>query len=146
MLENYRAIAAQMEHADRIHFLGIISEPVKAGLLDASDIYCQPSLWQEACPLAVLEAMSKRLPLVTSDTGGLPELVIRDVTGLLVPAGSSVALEGALEKLIQDESLRARLAQAGWEKVRNEHRLEQVVTTYVSILTGKRQIQDGGYA
>jgi glycosyltransferase involved in cell wall biosynthesis len=146
MLENYRAIAAQMEHADRIHFPGIISEPVKAGLLDASDIYCQPSLWQEACPLAVLEAMSKRLPLVASDTGGLPELVVRDVTGLLVPAGSSVALEGALERLIQDEALRARLAQAGWERVRNEHRLEQVVTTYVSILTGKRQIQDGGYA
>ncbi len=146
MLDSYRATASRMDHSGRIHFPGIISEPVKAGVLDASDIYCQPSLWQEACPLAVLEAMSKGLPVVASDTGGLPELVIPGVTGLLTPVGSSVALEAAIEELIQDEALRTRLAKAGLDKVQHEHRLEHVIATYTRILTGKLTIEDGGYA
>lgn len=141
MLETYRKIASGMDHADRVHFPGIISEPVKAGLLDATDVYCQPSLWQEASPLSVLEAMSKCLPVVASNSGGLPELVIDGVTGLLVPPGDSAALERELEKLITDEVLRKRLAEAGRKKVETEHRIESMVARYVSILTGAETIQ-----
>jgi glycosyltransferase involved in cell wall biosynthesis len=144
-LEEYRASAAQMLHGDRIHFPGIISEPVKAGVLDATDIYCQPSLWQEASGLAVLEAMSKSIPVVASDIGGLPENVIRDVTGLLAQPDNSNALETALENLIGDSVLRERLGLAGLEKVRAEHQIDHIVAAYADILTGKQQIVDGGY-
>jgi glycosyltransferase involved in cell wall biosynthesis len=142
MLEKYRGIAAQMEHGTRVHFPGIISEPVRAGVLDAGDIYCQPSLWQEAAPLAVLEAMSKCLPVVASKTGGLPEMVIHDVTGVLVPPGQSDQLERELENLIENQELRHKLGMAGREKIEAEHRLEGMVARYVGILTGNRPLED----
>lgn len=141
MLERYREIASAMEHGERVHFPGIISEPVKAGVLDASDIYCQPSLWQEASGLAVLEAMSKCLPVVASDTGGLPENVLCGVTGLLVPPNRSDVLEAELERLIDDEDLRKKLGKAGRMKVLAEHRLEDTITRYVEVLTGSRSIR-----
>jgi glycosyltransferase involved in cell wall biosynthesis len=142
MLEEYRKTAAQMVDADRIHFPGIVNEPVKAGVLDAADIYCQPSLWQEAAPLAVLEAMSKSLPVVASRTGGLPEMVLHDVTGVLVPSGDARELEHQLELLIDDQELRHRLGTAGRNRVEAEHRLEDMVARYISVFTGARSLQD----
>lgn len=135
LLEDYRAQAAQMESGDRVHFLGIINEPVNAGVFDATDIYCQPSLWQEASGLAVLEAMSKRVPVVASNLGGLPENITQGTTGLLVPSNESKALENALEQLINDRDLRIRLGAAGRHKVEADHRLEDMVDRYVALIT-----------
>jgi glycosyltransferase involved in cell wall biosynthesis len=76
-----------------------------------------PSVWEENCPMVVLEAQAAGLPVVGTDRGGLPELVADGVHGLLVPAGDPVALRDGLERLAADAELARRLGAAGRERV-----------------------------
>ena len=136
MLETYRELARTLGIAERVVFPGLLSDPVALGVFDATDISCQPSLWQEANPLAVLEAMSMKLPVVGSNLGGMPEIIKDGQTGLLFPAGDVAALRQKLEALIADPELRVRMGEAGRERVLEHHRIERVVSRYAEILTG----------
>jgi glycosyltransferase involved in cell wall biosynthesis len=62
---------------------------------------------------SVLEAMASGTPVVATASGGIPEFVDDGVTGLLVPPADETALAGALDRLLGDAGLRARLAEAG---------------------------------
>jgi glycosyltransferase involved in cell wall biosynthesis len=56
--------------------------------------------------------MAAGTPIVASDTGGIPELIRHEETGLLVPPRDAQALAAAIERLHGDEALRRRLAEA----------------------------------
>jgi glycosyltransferase involved in cell wall biosynthesis len=66
----------------------------------------------------LLEAQSQRLACVSTWVSGVPELIEDGETGLLVPPGDRAALGAALERLIRDPGLRARLAAAGEARTR----------------------------
>jgi len=76
-----------------------------------------PSITPDAFPTVALEAMKAAVPVVASRVGGLPESVVENETGVLVPPGDAVALAGALERLMDDPALRERLGAAGRERV-----------------------------
>ena len=81
-----------------------------------SHIVTLPSLG-EGVPTALLEAAACGRPIVTTDVAGCRDVVNHGRNGLLVPANDPVALAEALEYLIQDHSLRARMGAAGREIV-----------------------------
>lgn len=76
-----------------------------------------PSLWPEPSGLVALEAMAMGKPVVASRTGGLPEIIVHGETGLLVDRGDIEDLRRALELLIADPMLRARLGETGRRRV-----------------------------
>ncbi len=80
--------------------------------LAAADIAVVPS-HVEPLGNATLEAMSHGLPVIGAHVGGIPEMVIHEETGLLVPAKSPVPLAAAMERLLKDVSLRQSLGAAG---------------------------------
>ena len=135
-LPRYREIVKELKVEDAITFTGLLNNPTQVGVFDASDIYCQPSLWQEASGLAVLEAMSVKLPVVASNTGGLPEVVVDGRSGILVPVGGTLEICAALERLLVDSDLRRRLGDAGYRSILNEHRIEDTVRKYVQVFLG----------
>ena len=94
-------------------------------LLAASDIFVLSSR-SEGLPLSILEAMAAGLPVVATTVGGVPELVLEGETGLLVPPGDPQALAGAIERLLDDSTLRGRLGAAG--RIRVEERFDLVST------------------
>jgi glycosyltransferase involved in cell wall biosynthesis len=73
---------------------------------------------RDGLPNVLMEAQSQRLPVVATNLAGIPELVIDGETGLLVPADDACALAQAIERLVRDPALRARLAEAGYARVR----------------------------
>lgn len=77
----------------------------------AMDVLIQPSLPTsgESMPLSMLEALQHGVPVIASRTGGIPEIIRHGSNGLLVAPGDEVALARALERFLQDTSLRARL-------------------------------------
>src|ERR671936_2851919 len=79
--------------------------------------FAAPSL-HEGFPLAALEAMASGLPIVASDTGGLPEMVDDGRTGFLVPVGDAEALAQRLALLLSDDQLCGRMSSASRERVR----------------------------
>jgi glycosyltransferase involved in cell wall biosynthesis len=139
-LPRYRKLAIELGIEAYVTFTGLLSNPTKLGVFDASDIYCQPSLWQEASSLAVLEAMSVKLPVIASNTGGLPENVEDGRSGILVPVGDSEAICAALEKLLGDPDLRRSMGEVGYRLILKEHRIEETARKYVDVFTGESHI------
>jgi len=72
------------------------------------DIYVLPS-YNEGLPMAILEAASHGLPIVSTPVGGIPEVIEDGVNGFLITPGDIGALEDRLLKLIDDGSLRKRM-------------------------------------
>lgn len=68
-------------------------------ILDQADILVLPSLANECLPFVILEAMAHRLPVVSTDVAGIPEMVLDGDTGLVVPPGDAEALAAALARL-----------------------------------------------
>ena len=77
-------------------------------LFAEADIFVFPTR-ADCLPQAVLEAMAARLPVITTPVAAIPEAVIDNETGKLVPVGDEKALALALEHLLTDQSLRLRL-------------------------------------
>jgi glycosyltransferase involved in cell wall biosynthesis len=81
--------------------------------------------------------MSAKLPVVASNTGGLPEIVQDGVSGVLVPVGGSAEICAALEKLLADGDLRRRMGEAGHQWTLNNHRIDETARKYVDIFLGE---------
>ena len=77
--------------------------------------------WTEGVPQVLFEAFAAGLPVVATAVGGVPE--VADGRALLIPPGDADAAAAGLRRLAGDESLRARLVEAGLEAAR-EHSAE----------------------
>lgn len=85
-------------------------------LLAAADVFVLSSR-SEGMPVSILEAMAAGLPIVASDVGGVPELVVEGETGLLTAPADDAALAGALARLLADPDLRRGMGAAGRARV-----------------------------
>jgi glycosyltransferase involved in cell wall biosynthesis len=104
-----------------VDVLGPLPPAVVAAELQAAAVAVLPAVWEENCPMAVLEAAAAGVPVVASAIGGIPELVDDGRTGLLVPPGDTAALATALTRLVARPEEAAALGRAGWARVRERH-------------------------
>lgn len=95
--------------ADRVSFHGYVPDPFPK-LVDA-DCYVLSSS-TEGFSLAIVEAMLSGVPIVATRCGGPQEILSDERTGLLVPTGDPAALAMAIERVLRDTNLGARLAEA----------------------------------
>ena len=132
------------ELRDKIRELDIEGHVLLTGFRDDSetlmkefDIFCLPSL-SEGLSSAILVAMASSLPVVATQVGGIPELVVDGETGLLVPANDARQLAAALGQVLESQSLRRRLGQAGRRRVEQEfmlqRKLDETEQLYLSLL------------
>ena len=76
----------------------------------------EPSGAMDNLPTVIMEAMAAGLPVVSTQIGGIPEMVVESETGLLVSPNDPSALAGAIEKLLVDPALAKEFGQAGYER------------------------------
>lgn len=88
-------------------------------LLRCADMFVLPS-YAEGLPIALLEAMALGKPGISTSVNGIPEAIIHEKTGLLVPPDDGHSLALAIEKLYLDEELRNQYAEAGRAHVLKE--------------------------
>ncbi|MDT4965898.1 MAG: hypothetical protein QOJ64_635 [Acidobacteriota bacterium] len=105
-LRALEALAAGLGIEDRVHFVGWVDDT--AALLAALDVYVSASR-TESFGLATVEAMASGLPIVATATEGAKEILEDDSTGMIVPVGDAEGMAGSLLRLLEDQSLRARL-------------------------------------
>lgn len=91
---------------EHVHFLGIINDVNR--VLNNSDVFVMCSM-DEAFGLAITEAMATGLPVIVTETGGMPEQVIHNVNGIVVPPNDPASLAEAIVNILKSESERARL-------------------------------------
>ena len=136
-----RRQAAELGLQDRVTFLGYRADV--AALLAASDICVLPSLY-EGLPLAVLEAMAARKPVVATHIGGTTEAITSGETGLLVPPADPAALAQSIRTLLSDPALAANLSAAGYAHVRDSfsaaRMVQQVTGVYTELLAARDRL------
>jgi glycosyltransferase involved in cell wall biosynthesis len=104
--------AAHLGIADAVRFTGWVGPSGKRALLESAAVFVLPS-YEEAMPLALLEAMAAGVPVVATPVGGAPEVVVDGVSGFLAAPGDATTLQRVLRKLLMDRSLAARIGVAG---------------------------------
>jgi glycogen(starch) synthase len=102
-------LAERLGIADRVHVTGFVDHKQVPGVLASADLLVLPSLYEELGTVLV-EALQAGIPVVASRVGGIPEVVEHGVTGLLVEPGQPDALAAAIDTVLGDAPLAARLA------------------------------------
>jgi glycosyltransferase involved in cell wall biosynthesis len=119
-----RALSDELGLGGRAHFVGEVTDP--GALYAGLDLFALASR-EEGWGLVVAEAGYTGLACVVTRVGGVPELVLDEETGLIVPPEDSDALATALQRLLDDAALRARMGAAAQARVRRDFTLEGMV-------------------
>ena len=114
-VDRLRARTAELGVADRVRFLGHRSDV--PSVMAACDVVVHASTEPEPFGRVILEAMALGRPVIAARAGGPGEFVREGVDGLLTPPGDAAALAEALDRLLADADLRARLGTGGREGV-----------------------------
>jgi glycosyltransferase involved in cell wall biosynthesis len=107
----YRGAARRLRVERRVEWLGRLDAAGIARELRAADVFAYPSHVDNS-PNAVVEAMLVGTPTVAMRVGGIPTILEEGTEGLLVPRGDAAALADAVQRLISDRTLAARLGAA----------------------------------
>jgi len=118
------AEAAERGLGQRVFFAGERRDIPE--ILSALDLFVLPSV-TEGFPLTLLEAMAAGKPVVATTAGGIPEAVVDQRTGLLVPPRDAQALAWAIATLLVDRNQAARFGLAGRERVLERFTVEVMI-------------------
>ncbi len=120
-------MARELGITQLVHGVGAQEEVVP--LLSISDVFLLPSA-QESFGLAALEAMACEVPVVASRVGGLPEVIEDGVSGFLHAPEAIDEMAASAVRLLKDQALHDRMAQAACRRVRELFCVERVVPMY----------------
>lgn len=99
---------------NEVYFLGQLSSKDISNVLKSIDINLLPS-FQEVCPMSIIEAMAMGKPSIATAVGGIPEIIINNYNGFLIPIGDSKALANKIREIMDNPSLYASLAKHSFE-------------------------------
>ena len=117
--------------ADVVSFEGRKLQEEVRELLGKATIFCLPSIitengGREGIPVALMEAMAMELPVVSTKTVGIPELIEHQENGVLIPPKDSRALADTLTMLLADKDLRTQMGAAARKKVIREFNIANI--------------------
>ena len=113
-----KTLASHLGIADKVFFVGRVPHMKVPNELDKLDIYVALSRREsESFGVAIIEAGAAARPVVVSDAGGLPEVVMDGKTGLIVPRDNPQMAADAILRLVRNRDLRIQLAENGQKHV-----------------------------
>ena len=122
-------LANDLDIANSVRFLGFQQDIPR--LLYAADGFVLTSR-SEAMPMALLEAALAGLVLVSSEVGGIPEIIHRDESGFLFPAGDASALARRMNEALEHRGRSSAFAERAKRLVETHHSLDSVLEAYLS--------------
>lgn len=142
-LGRLKALAVRLGIGDRITFTGMVEPSRVAGLLRQANVLALPNpasaiSTRFTSPLKLFEYMAAGRPIVATDLPSIREVLRHEVNALLVAPGDAAAMAGAIERLIADPGLGARLAAAALDAApeyswsRRAERLERLLTDVIA--------------
>ena len=103
-------------------YAGCLYGDNKARIFNDSDIFVFPTFYENECfPLVLLEAMSHHLPIVTTDEGGIPDMVEDGKNGLICEKNDPESLAECIIRLLQDEAMRNEMGAAGYALLKSHY-------------------------
>lgn len=115
-LQRVKESIANKKYKDNIILLGWIDKVKREEVLKKSLIFTLPS-YNEGMPMAILEAMSYGIPVVVTDVGGIPSVVINKENGYLITPGDKENLKLSILDLLKNRDERERISNNNYEKI-----------------------------
>jgi glycosyltransferase involved in cell wall biosynthesis len=115
-----KKLAQDLKIADQVVFLGQVHPDEIPKLLTRAHIFVRPSC-SEGLGSSFLEAMAAGLPVIGTPVGGIPDFLKDGETGLFCEPGNPKSIAAAIKRLLDDASLRERLAINGQKLVREKY-------------------------
>ena len=129
--------AAQAAGLDAIViFEGAVNQDEILKIYREADIFVLAS-FAEGLPVVLMEAMAMEVPCISTYVAGIPELIRNEVDGILVMPSDDRALAAAIERLMLDPDLRARLGVAGRQRVMEKYDLNSNVARLAQLFTSR---------
>lgn len=116
-----------------VKFEGWVSGEKKVELLNNADVFILPS-YTEGLPISILEAMSYRLPVISTPVGGIPEVIKDGENGFLFTPGDKDALYNAINNLVADKNQREDMGEKSYKRVQ-QHFPDKVAEILENIYT-----------
>ncbi|UTB32993.1 MAG: glycosyltransferase family 4 protein [Methanobacterium sp. ERen5] len=112
--------AKQLKISEDVIFTGFVDDDEKPLYYKAADVFCLPSTnLAESFGIVNLEAMAAGIPIVSSNLGGIPDIVKNGENGLLSEPHDVKMLAENLIKLLENDSLRSEIGKTGLKLVNN---------------------------
>ncbi|RLJ03745.1 MAG: hypothetical protein DRP08_03090 [Candidatus Aenigmatarchaeota archaeon] len=126
-------ICQQLKITENVIFYGFIGDKEKLKqLFREADMFVLPSK-SEGIPKVLLEAMAYGVPILTTNVGGIPDIIEDGVNGLLIPPGSPGGLVKGMAKILFDAKLRQKLIDGGYHFIK-EHTKEKQAKEIIEYL------------
>jgi glycosyltransferase involved in cell wall biosynthesis len=115
-------------------------------LFDQTSVFIFPSLWPETLGIVGIEALSRGVPVVASDVGGVREWCHNGETGYVVPPKDATAIASRVQRLLSDEQQLRAFGERGIELIRKkfhpQHHVDRLVSHYERALTADQTSVD----
>jgi L-malate glycosyltransferase len=135
-LRDWTELVARIAVSERVHFLGLRNDVEQ--LMAASSVVVVPSEYEEAFGLAAVEAMASARPVVVARSGAMPELV--GDAGIVVEKRDPVGLAVAINRLLDDARLAARLGAAGRARAEERFGMDRFVERTLELYDRMRAV------
>ena len=127
-----------------IKFLGWLKDSEKVEVLRQASVFCLPS-YGEGVPMAMLEAMSYKIPVVVTPVGGIHDVITDNWNGLFVTSGRIDEIAAAVVRVLTNPVLSKSLAEKAHETVRNQFSPDivskKICSLYDNLIGNKDQVQ-----
>jgi glycosyltransferase involved in cell wall biosynthesis len=129
---------------DIIEFIGWISGKEKTEVLNNSDVFILPS-YHEGLPISILESMSYGKVIISTNVGGIPEIVKNKVNGLLISPGNLDQIEKALNYFLENPELIKEYGAVSEQIVQKylpHSVLKELEDIYISVLSNEKEFPE----
>jgi glycosyltransferase involved in cell wall biosynthesis len=121
--------------ADRVSLLPLMSQQQLSRYYRESDVFVLPSV-DEGFGLVLVEAQLCLTPVIGADSGGIPDIIESEETGLLFPPGNAQALAGSIKRILTEKELAKKLASNAYQQARASFSPDSIAGAFVSIYDG----------
>jgi len=127
---------------DQLQYYGFLPYGKVLKIFQMADIVVVPSIWPEALGRVNLEAMALGKPVIATNVGGIPEIITHGKDGILVDPNDPKEIESALNKLINDKTLRLRIGSEGRKTIEKRYNeaviCDQTIDVYNQVIRNFR--------
>lgn len=141
-----RTLIAELALGNQVRLVGPKSQDDVIAAYRRAAVFALPCVVgadgnRDGLPTVLLEAMAMRVPAVSTDVTGVPEIINPDVTGLLTPQNNAATLAAALARLLADAALRERMGDAARDAVAQKFDLQKNVAVLRDWITASPSLR-----
>ncbi|MCE1248038.1 MAG: glycosyltransferase family 4 protein [Firmicutes bacterium] len=137
--KNLEAMAKDTQNGGKIIFAGKRND--MANIMKSIDLMVVPSIWEEPFGLVNVESMYSGIPVIATRTGGIPEIITHNETGILIPPKNEKAIAEAVINLLENKELYNNIKTAAKEKASeyfdSKRMANDMVRVYEGVVKGK---------